>query len=301
MRAKYVFMRLARRLLPDSLAYRMLSRDLLPVAALAEVFRTYAALLHDYSMPVRGRVIAECGPGTYNSAAFGLLRMGAAKVFLQEPFLHDQDYGRWKGRMLELLHELDQDGPPKEPGEAPGAEAKDSLRPEDILGPAAWNRARVDWQSCPAQATPCAADSLDLILSHHVLEHIPDIAAVFREQMRVLRPGGRLLHVVDLRDHYFAYPLEMLTFSRFAWERILTSPSRGAGFQNRLRADDYEGLLAKAGFREIAWKALQEDGPELERVRPRLHPDFSAKPGKVLRATRIALAARKPGAYISPP
>lgn len=289
MRAKYVFMRLARRLLPDSLAYRMLSRDLLPVAALAEVFRTYAALLHDYSMPVRGRVIAECGPGTYNSAAFGMLRMGAAKVLLQEPFLHGQDYARWKARMLELWRELDRDGRAEGPG------------PEEILGPGAWNRAYVEWQSAPAQATLCSADSLDLVLSHHVLEHIRDIAAVFREQMRVLKPGGHLLHVVDLRDHYFAYPLEMLTFSRFAWERILTSPSRGAGFQNRLRADDYAALLAKAGFSDIAWKALQTDAPELDRIRERLHPDFRGKPEEVLRATRIALAARKPEAYISPP
>jgi SAM-dependent methyltransferase len=289
MRAKYVFMRLARRLLPDSLAYRLLSRDLLPVAALAEVFRTYAALLDDYNMPVRGRAVAECGPGTYNSAAFGLLRMGAAKVLLQEPYPHGQDYGTWKGRMLELWRELDRDGPAEGP------------RPEDVLGPESWNRAHVDWQSCPAHATPCAADSLDLILSHHVLEHIQDIAGVFREQLRVLKPGGHLLHVVDLRDHYFSYPLEMLTFSRFAWERILTSPSRGAGYQNRLRADDYQALLAEAGFQGIAWKALQNDAAELERIRPRLHPDYRGKSAIVLRATRIALAARKPGAYISPP
>lgn len=290
MRAKYVFMRLARRLLPDFLAYRMLSRDLLPVSALAEVSRTYAALLHDYSIPVQGRVIAECGPGTYNSASFGLFRMGAAKVLLQEPFLRAQDYRRWKARMLELWRELERESATDGPV-APKAEAP---RPEDLLGPFAWNPDRIDWQACSAQSTPCADGSLDLILSHHVLEHIPDIAAVFREQMRILKPGGHLLHVVDLRDHYFAYPLEMLTFSRFAWEGILTSPSRGAGFQNRLRADDYAGRLAEAGFTGIAWKSLHDDEAELNRVRPRLHPGFRDKPEPVLRATRIALAARKP-------
>lgn len=281
MRAKYVFMRLGRRLLPDFLAYRLLSRDLLPVSVLAENFRAYAALLTDYNIEVRGRVIAESGPGTYNSASLGLLRQGAGKVLLQEPFPHGLDYVRWKARMLEFWRILDGDGP------------AEGFRPEEVLGPDSWNRERVDWQACPAHRTPCDPDSVDLILSHHVLEHIPDVAGVFREQARILKPGARLLHVVDLRDHYFAYPLEMLTFSRFAWERILTRPSRGAGFQNRLRADDYRALLERAGFRDIAWRALATDARELDRVRDRLHPDFRGKPREVLEATRIAVTATK--------
>ncbi len=47
--------------------------------------------------------------------------------------------------------------------------------------------------------------SLDLIVSADVLEHVPDAHAAFRETFRVLRPGGR---------HIFTVPNEPLTIRR---------------------------------------------------------------------------------------
>ena len=44
-----------------------------------------------------------------------------------------------------------------------------------------------------AQALPYASDSFDVVLSHEVLEHLPDDRAAVREAHRVLRPGGRLV------------------------------------------------------------------------------------------------------------
>ena len=51
--------------------------------------------------------------------------------------------------------------------------------------------------------------SLDLIVSSDVLEHVPDVAAAFRESYRVLRRGG---------VHVFTVPLEPRTFQRAAFE-----------------------------------------------------------------------------------
>jgi SAM-dependent methyltransferase len=42
-------------------------------------------------------------------------------------------------------------------------------------------------------------DSLDLIISSDVLEHVPDIEAAFRESARVLRPGGAHIFTVPPR------------------------------------------------------------------------------------------------------
>lgn len=44
-----------------------------------------------------------------------------------------------------------------------------------------------------ADAIPLAAESIDLVLSSWVLEHLPDPARTFREVARVLRPGGAFI------------------------------------------------------------------------------------------------------------
>jgi len=37
------------------------------------------------------------------------------------------------------------------------------------------------------------------VFSHHVLEHVEDLDGMFASAYRALRPGGRMLHVVDSR------------------------------------------------------------------------------------------------------
>lgn len=44
--------------------------------------------------------------------------------------------------------------------------------------------------ACDAEALPLAEGSVDLVLGHAVLHHIPDVDAALREILRVLKPGG---------------------------------------------------------------------------------------------------------------
>lgn len=66
-----------------------------------------------------------------------------------------------------------------------------------------------------------ADDSVDALVSVFALEHLYDFDAVFAEQQRVLKPGGRLLLVVPFLYYYHAAPDDFFRFSASALDRLL--------------------------------------------------------------------------------
>ena len=58
------------------------------------------------------------------------------------------------------------------------------------------------------QAIDLPGDSVDVILTPHVLEHVPDTALALHELHRVLRPGGWLLLQVPILQERTAPPAE---------------------------------------------------------------------------------------------
>jgi SAM-dependent methyltransferase len=129
-----------------------------------------------------------------------------------------------------------------------------------------------------ARATGLPGQSVDFVSSTDVCEHVPedDLAAIFRECHRLLRPGGGFSCRIDLQDHYayFDSSLSKYNFLRYsdgAW-RLVNSPLH---FQNRLRAPDYLRLVRDAGFEVIVERPSgpSEDGLEELRRLP-LAPRF---------------------------
>jgi SAM-dependent methyltransferase len=112
-----------------------------------------------------------------------------------------------------------------------------------------------------ARATGLPAESVDFVSSTDVCEHVPadDLAAIFHECHRLLRPGGASSCRIDLQDHYSYFdrslsPYNFLRFSDRTW-RLVNSPLH---YQNRLRAPDYLRLVREAGFELVA---EQPSGP----------------------------------------
>lgn len=74
----------------------------------------------------------------------------------------------------------------------------------------------------------------DLIISNSVLEHVEDIDTFFKEMKQSLKSNGKMLHIVDYRDHFFKYPYFFLIFSEKTWNRLLNP-----GDLYRWRLDDH--------------------------------------------------------------
>ena len=104
---------------------------------------------------------------------------------------------------------------------------------------------------CDARDTGLPEGSVDFVSSTDTCEHIPgdDLALIFRECHRLLRPGGSFSCRIDLQDHYayFDRSLSRYNFLRFSdrtWS-VVNSPLH---HQNRLRSPDYLQLVRDAGF-----------------------------------------------------
>jgi SAM-dependent methyltransferase len=129
------------------------------------------------------------------------------------------------------------------------------------------------------------AESIDLILSSSVLEHVSDPAALFAGLRRVLRADGAMLHLVDYRDHFFKYPLHFLQFSRATWERWLNP-----GDLPRWRLYDHLDALETAGF--IAeLPEVRRDPAAFARIAPLISPEFR-RDHPQLGTTYAAIVAR---------
>ena len=86
------------------------------------------------------------------------------------------------------------------------------------------------------QAIDLPSASLDVVLTPHVLEHVPDTQRAARELHRVLAPGGWLYLQVPLLQGVTTVPTEpefhedhTPVFFRFGWD--LTDVLRAAGFE----------------------------------------------------------------------
>ena len=108
---------------------------------------------------------------------------------------------------------------------------------------------------CDARDTGLDEASIDFVSSTDTCEHIPgeDLAAIFRECRRLLRPGGAFSCRIDLQDHYayFDRGLSRYNFLRFSdrsW-RLVNSPLH---HQNRLRSPDYLRLVRHAGLELVS-------------------------------------------------
>jgi ubiquinone/menaquinone biosynthesis C-methylase UbiE len=110
----------------------------------------------------------------------------------------------------------------------------------------------------PGDPLPFADASVDLVVSRSVLEHVEGVAGTLAEAHRVLRPGGRTIHVFASRRAPFS-----------VLNRVL--PDRASGWLLRNLVPGSEGRLGFPARYEHCTASLMEDvlrrqGFEVERT-----------------------------------
>jgi len=250
MKLNYLFLRLARHFMPEGLARFLLKRRWIikpgiesrdPAAAVEQ----YSSALTARGLSIEGKRLLLFGYGGRFAVGAELLQRGAAHVTLCDHFvLLDSERNR---ELLPAYEKFLQE----QNGEV-------APRPEFITLLHGDIRAAEVQKKIP---------KADYVLSSSVFEHLEDVDGITRALANLTARGGAHLHFVDLRDHYFQYPFEMLNFSAFVWKNFLNPTSN----LNRFRLRDYQRVF-NAYFPKTDFTVLERDLAAFRAAR--IRPEF---------------------------
>jgi SAM-dependent methyltransferase len=222
----------------------MLRRD---VDFTLRVGRVYLDTMRGLVPSLEGRRVLEVGPGIHFGFALLLAAYGA------RPQVADRYLAPWDPdyhpRFYALLRaEICRRDPHADPATLT-AILEAGGYPPDVL-------AR---HEAPLEQLDIPADSIDLVFSNAVAEHLYNPGAAFARLHRLSRPGGWGLHQVDFRDHRnFQRPLEYLLMSEPEFRAEYDRCHGECG--NRFRPEEMTEQIRRAGFeiREFRGNLLSE-------------------------------------------
>ncbi len=280
----YVAARLVRRFLPSFVARRTISIEGVGTEHIVEVFTFYQERLSRIGEDVKGKTVLEVGSGVYGAGSLGFLAMGAGKILLGEPGFVPPAPERFRVHVQAVLNAAQGLG-----GVELGTESVFSLEDGQVV----FNAEAVDVIASHAESLAVADGTVDVLVSNAALEHVRELEAAVAEMARCTKPGGVGVHRIDFRDHGFhRFPFDMLRYSRYAWERVLTTRTGLGGYQNRLRLGQVIGLFESHGF-SILDVEKEQMSEELAAVKHLLHPDFCRLSDDDLATTGAAIAVRR--------
>ncbi|HET6823451.1 MAG TPA: class I SAM-dependent methyltransferase [Anaerolineales bacterium] len=244
----YLIPRLIRHFLPEKLVRALLLRNIIirpgletnhPLAAV----QRYVDVLSRRGRSLHGGRVLVFGYGGRFDIGFGVLKAGAAHVILCDKYAPpDEAHNR---RMF-------------------GAEEKYFYMEKNGLRP------RPEWITLlHADIREAQIEPVDIVISSSVYEHLEDVEGITRALARLTRPDGVQIHYVDLRDHFFKYPFEMLRFSESTWRRWLNPSSN----HNRYRLWDYRKTFESC-FKTVEIEILSREEEAFRKLMPRIRPEF---------------------------
>jgi len=136
---------------------------------------------------------------------------------------------------------------------AAGARSCSAVDVEAYVSPERAERKQIAYSVYDGTILPFDAGCFDVICSYTAFEHLRYPAVTLRECFRVLRPGGRLVALVDLCDHSYygkTEPASLKAFDCLRYSERLWNLMRWnrSSYVNRLRKSEWLTLFGEAGF-----------------------------------------------------
>jgi hypothetical protein len=267
---KYLILRLIRHFMPDPLVRALLLRSWIirPGMETREPEKAaehYIQALNEAGFNLSGKRVMLFGYGGRFAVGCALLRAGAAQVVLCEKDAPpDHVFNR------RLLPENDSYLYEKDGRIYPRSEVMPLLQG--------------DIRHMSGQVKP-----VDFVFSTSVYEHLGDVEGITASLAALTAAAGVHLHFVDMRDHFFKYPFEMLCYDENTWLRWLNPTSH----HNRFRLWDYQRVFDRC-FEKAEIKITQSDPVAFNRTRTRIRPEFISGDETIDSATLIQILAVSP-------
>ena len=208
------------------------------------------------------KVVLEYGPGDFPGVALLLIAYGARKVYCVDRFplvaLSDKN--------VAVVHQLQAALPNAAQRRLTGCFVQPGV-------PASGFRSdRVEYVVRRGGLSGLA-DTVDLVISRAVLEHVDDLPALFHDMVTAMRTGATAIHQVDLRSHglHQSNPLDFLSLSQPLWDLLYSHK----GVPNRHRIDRYRSIMRSLAVNVVKCEATTRADPgDVRDVRPQLAPEF---------------------------
>jgi hypothetical protein len=265
----YILLRLVRRFQPERLTRFLLRRSLVIRPGLetrepASAAGRYCKTLEAHGSTLDGKRVLVFGYGGNYAVGAELLRAGASHVVLLDRFAPPDDQrNRELIRVYPEFFILQND-------RVKTVDAFLTVIHEDVRN---------------IEITP----KFDLVFSSSVYEHLDDVNGLTAALAALTALHGIHIHYVDLRDHYFKLPFEMLKFSERTWNRWLNPTSN----LNRFRLHDYQRVFDQY-FNEVSIDVLAREPKAFALARGSILPEFLTGEDDLDMVTLIEVVASNP-------
>ncbi len=272
MNLPYLIPRILRHFLPQAATRFFLQRGWFirpgqetarPLAAL----QRYTQVLEPLGISWAGKQALVFGYGGNFAFGCGLLASGASHVVLCDKYAPPED-----ARNRSLL---------------PQYEKYLTLQGNRVCPrPEAITLLQVDIRDVPGSGEVA---QVDLVFSSDVFEHLDDVNGITRALSDLTHLKGIQVHFIDLRDHYFKYPFEMLCYSEAIWRHWLNPGSN----HNRYRMNDYRRVF-DLYFERVTVEVVARDEAAFLAASPRIRPEFLTGDPAVDSVTQIQVIVSSP-------